>query len=102
MGEVEGKPELDRLALTDRRVLFYSAKSSDACMKFDYGQVASVDARKGKVLKHLGEINLSVEGERVRFKNILKESAEQVLNTIFEMKEKVAEVKPAPKALKPQ
>jgi hypothetical protein len=87
LGEVEGEPELDRLALTDKRILLYSANQSRDALKFDYRQIAGVDVKRGNVLQHLGEINLFVEGQHVRFKNVLQESLEQVLNTISERKQ---------------
>lgn len=87
VGEVEGNPELDRLALTDRRIIIYSSTRLKDVLTFGYGQVENVEGNKGKVLTHLGEINLFAEGAKVRFKNILEEYVGQILDTISKKKQ---------------
>jgi hypothetical protein len=88
MGDVDGKPELNRLALTDNRIIFYSRDNSQSAILFDYEQIDTVRGKKGKVLTHLGEINLYMKGQPVRFRNMLEEYVDHILDIIHKMRQK--------------
>jgi hypothetical protein len=79
LGEVEGRPELDHLALTDRRIIFYSSGKSEKPMILNHEEIKTVKGKKGKVLTHLGEINLNAKRKTVRFKNILAEYVDEIV-----------------------
>jgi len=85
-GNVDGEPGLDRLALTDRRIILYSRARPQDALSFGYEQLSSVKGKRGKVLTHLGEVNLSARGRSVRFKNIGVDYVDQILDLISRMK----------------
>jgi len=92
-GNVDGESSLNRLALTDRRIIFYprsegllAAFKKTSVLSFDYGQVGTVQGRKGALM---GEINLSTKDRIIRFKNMIKDDVDQIAGMISRMKDKV-------------
>jgi len=91
-GNVDGESSLNRLALTDRRVVFYprsegflSAFKKTSAASFAYSQIETVQGRKGTLL---GEINLSAKDRIIRFKNMAKDDVDQIAGMISRYKEK--------------
>jgi len=90
-GNVDGESSLNRLALTDRRIIFYprskgllAAFRKTSILSFGYGQVSTVQGRKGTLM---GEINLSTKDRIVRFKNMAKDDVDQIAGMISRYKE---------------
>ncbi len=85
-GNVDGKDELDRMVLTDQQVIFYSRGNPNSIVRYDYQQVDSAKAKKGKLLTHLGEISIISQGKKLTFKNVNVEYLNQILDIISRMK----------------
>ena len=81
-GTVEGIPTLNRLTLTNMRILFYSKTTFQNPISIDYGQVENVKRKNGTFLPHLGEIKVSSKGKVIRFKNVGIEYIDQIINLI--------------------
>jgi len=93
-GLVDGASALNRLALTDKRVIFYprgggllTAFQKTSAISIDYGQIVTAQGKKGALL---GEINLSTRERIVRFKDMAKDDVDQIAGMISRMKDKAA------------
>lgn len=87
-GNVGEKPELNRLALTDRRIIFYPRGKSNGAITFDYKQIDTIKGKRGKILTHLGEVTLYTKGRTLSFKNMLEEYIDQIVDMTSKMKQK--------------
>jgi hypothetical protein len=85
-GDVDGRVELNRLALTDRRVILYSQVRLQRAISFGYEEIVTVKGKKGMFLTHLGEINLLGKSGSVRFKNMGEQYLEQITKMISRMR----------------
>lgn len=84
------KSELNRLALTDRRVIFYPKDKFQNGTSFDYDQIDTVKRKQRRLLGHLADITLSAKGETVKFEEVGIEWTDEVINKISEIKKKAA------------
>ena len=85
-GNVEGQTSLNRLALTDNRIVFYPVTEGllvsfimAKIRSYDYGQIEAIQGTKGTFL---GEITLSTKKEVIRFRNMTKDDVDQVADMI--------------------
>jgi hypothetical protein len=89
-GVVDGQTSLNRLAVTDSRIVFYpkggglpaSFHKTNAISLF-YDQIVTVQGRKGIAL---GEIEVSTNDKIIRFKNMAKDDVDQIANMIQRLK----------------
>ncbi len=88
-GYVEGNSTLDRLALTDRRIVFYSRDDFQKAMVFDYEEIDSVEGKKGRFFTHLGEIKLCTRRETISFKNALEEYVDRIVDILSGMRSQI-------------
>ena len=88
VGNLEGKPTFNRLAITKKRLIFYSQTNPLNSLAFNYEQIDTVRAIKGKILTHLGEINLTTSGNKLRFTNVLEADSRIAADLIRKMREK--------------
>ena len=91
-GVVDGSSSLNRLAVTDCRIIFYpkgggflSSFSKTNAIALDYDQIITVQGKKGMVL---GEIGISTKDRIVRFKDMAKDDVDQISNLISRLKSK--------------
>lgn len=77
---------MNRLALTDRRLLFYPKGDFRSAMSFDYEEVNDARKRQRTILKHLADLTFYARGGTVEFKDVGTEWADEVLQTIKKMK----------------
>jgi len=91
-GVVDGSSSLNRLAVTDGRIIFYpkgggflSSFSKTNAIVLDYDQIMTVQGKKGMVL---GEIGVSTKDRIVRFKDMAKDDVDQIANMISRLKSK--------------
>jgi len=91
-GTVDGESSMNRLTLTDKRIIFYprskgllSAFRKTSAISLNYGQIETVQGRKGTLL---GEINLSTKDRIVRFKNMAKDDVDQIAGMISRYKDR--------------
>ena len=85
-GNVEGRTSLNRLALTERRIVFYPGAEGllgsfvrENARSYDYGQIETIQGTKGTLL---GEITLSAKNRIVRFRNMTKDDVDLVAGMI--------------------
>jgi hypothetical protein len=91
-GVVDGQSSLNRLAVTDSRIVFYpkgggfpaSFRKTNAISLF-YDQMVTVQGRKGIAL---GEIEVSTNDRIIRFKDMAKDDVDQIANMIQRLKSK--------------
>jgi len=79
---------MNRLALTDKRVVFYPRGNFQGGLIFGYGEIDSVQGRHDRFLTHLGEINVSAKGIDVTLKKVGVEYVDKIIRMITEMKRK--------------
>jgi hypothetical protein len=92
-GAVDGQSSLNRLAVTDRRIVFYprskglfGSLSKASAVSLNYDQLVTVEGKKGTLL---GEINVSTKENIFRFKNMAKNDVDQIADLISRTKNKV-------------
>jgi hypothetical protein len=91
-GVVDGQTSLNRLAVTDSRIVFYpkgggfleSFRKTNPISLF-YDQIVAVQGRKGIAL---GEIEVSTKDRIIRFKDMSKGDVDQIANMIQRLKSK--------------
>ena len=81
-GTVEGTPTLNRLVLTNKRILFYPKTTLQNTISIDYLEVTQIKGKRNTFRTHLGEINVSAKGKDVRFKNVGIEYVNQITDLI--------------------
>ncbi len=95
-GSVDGESSFNRLALSDRRIIFYQRTRTEGfltvyqkknAISLDYGRVDSVQGRKGIML---GEVSLSTKERIIRFKNVDKRDVDRIAGMISRMRDRVA------------
>jgi len=91
-GVVDGQTSLNRLAVTDTRIVFYpkgggflASFSKTSAISLDYDQIVTVQGKKGMVM---GEIGVSTKDRIVRFKDMAKDDVDQIANMILRLKSK--------------
>ena len=91
-GVVDGQTSLNRLAVTDSRIVFYpkgggflASFSKTSAVFLDYDQIITVQGKKGMVM---GEIGVSTKDRIVRFKDMAKDDVDQIANMIQRLKGK--------------
>lgn len=91
-GVVDGQTSLNRLAVTDTRIVFYpkgggflASFSKTSAISLDYDQIATVQGKKGIVM---GEIGVSTKDRIVRFKDMAKDDVDHIANMILRLKSK--------------
>jgi hypothetical protein len=91
-GVVDGSSSLNRLAVTDGRIIFYpkgggflSLFSKTNAIVLDYDQIVTVQGKKGMVL---GEIDVSTKDKIIRFKDMAKDDVDPIVNMISRLKRK--------------
>jgi plasmid stabilization system protein ParE len=91
-GVVDGQTSLNRLAVTDSRIVFYpkgggflASFSKTSAIFLDYDQIITVQGKKGMVM---GEIGVSTKDRIVRFKDMAKDDVDQIANMIQRLKGK--------------
>ena len=94
-GSVDGQSALNRLAVTDSRIIFYPAKrgllsafKKTSAVSIDYCQIVAVQGKKGVLL---GEINISTKDSIIRFKDMAKDDVDQISNLIQRLRKKSTE-----------
>ena len=58
-----GDPGLNRLAMTDRRIILYPEQTPQQARSFSYGQISDFHGKRNNFLHHLGEIAFLAEGQ---------------------------------------
>ena len=81
-----GEQELNRLAVTDKRVIIYAKGHIQTAASFDFGQIDKVEGQRSTPLIHLGAINVTVRGSVVSLKSVGIEYVDQVVALISRMK----------------
>jgi len=91
-GVVDGQTSLNRLAVTDSRIVFYpkgggflASFSKTSAIFLDYDQIITVQGKKGMIM---GEIGVSTKDRIVRFKDMAKNDVDQIANMIQRLKSK--------------
>lgn len=91
-GVVDGQTSLNRLAVTDNRIVFYpkgggflASFSKTSAIFLDYDQIVTVQGKKGMVM---GEIGVSTKDRIVRFKDMAKDDVDSISNLISRLKSK--------------
>lgn len=91
-GIVDGQTSLNRLAITDTRIVFYpkgggflASFSKTSAIFLDYDQIVTVQGKKGMVM---GEIGVSTKDRIVRFKDMAKDDVDSISNLISRLKSK--------------
>ena len=91
-GVVDGQTSLNRLAVTDTRIVFYpkgggllASFSKTSAIVFDYDQIVTVQGKKGMVM---GEIGVSTKDRIVRFRDMAKDDVDSISNLIQRLKSK--------------
>jgi hypothetical protein len=91
-GAVDGQTSLNRLAVTDTRIIFYpkgggflASFSKTSAIFLDYDQIVTVQGKKGMVM---GEIGISTKDRIVRFKDMAKDDVDSISNLISKLKSK--------------
>jgi plasmid stabilization system protein ParE len=91
-GVVDGQTSLNRLAVTDSRIVFYpkgggflSSFTKTSAIFLDYDQIVTVQGKKGLAL---GEIGVSTKDRIIRFKDMAKDDVDQIANMIQRLKNK--------------
>lgn len=89
-GIVDGQASLNRLAVTEGRIVFYSkgggilsAFSKTSAIFLEHDQITTVEGKKGLVM---GEILFSTKDRILRFKNMAKDDVDQIANLISRLK----------------
>jgi len=83
---VREEQEPNRLAVTDKRVMIYPQGNIENLVSYDYGQIEAVRGKRNTPLVNLGEIILSVKGNKVILKNVGMEYVDQIVELITRMK----------------
>ena len=81
-----GQPGLNRLAVTDKRVVIYSRGNIQSAVSYDYEQIGEVRGQRNVALRHLGEITVSAKGSTVSLKNVGIEYVDKVVALVSKMK----------------
>jgi hypothetical protein len=81
-----GQPGLNRLAVTNKRVVVYYHGNVQNAISYEYGEVDKVKGRRNVALRHLGEITVSAKGSTVSLKNVGIEYVNQVVTLVSKMK----------------
>ena len=81
-----GQPGLNRLAVTDKRVIFYSRGNIQSAVSYEYEQISEVRGQRNVALRHLGEITVSANGSTVSLKNVGIEYVDKVVMLVSKMK----------------
>lgn len=81
-----GQPGLNRLAVTDKRVVIYSQGNVHSAVSYDNGQIEEVRGQRNAVLRHLGEITISAKGNAVSLKNVGIEYVDRVVALVSKTK----------------
>ena len=91
-GSVDGQKALNRLAVTDARIIFYPARrgflsafKKASAISIDYDQIVTVQGKKGVLL---GEINVSTKDSIIRFKDMAKDDVDQIASLISRLRKK--------------
>jgi len=85
-GNVDGESEFNRLVLTNKQIIFYPRSKFQSAITLSYKQDPTVERKKGKFLTHLGEINFQIKGKNIKFKNILVEYIDEIIDIVSTMK----------------
>jgi len=81
-----GQPGLNRLAVTDKRMVIYSRGNIQSAVSYDYEQIGEVRGKRNVALRHLGEITVSAKGSTVSLKNVGIEYVDEVVALVSKMK----------------
>jgi hypothetical protein len=81
-GTVEGTPNLNRLAITNTRLLYYPKTTVQTAISLEDSDVNQIKGKRNPVLTHLGEITVISKGKRIRFKNVGIEYVHQITDLI--------------------
>jgi len=81
-----GQPGLNRLAVTDKRVVIYSQGNVQGAVSYDYGQIEEIKGKRNAVLRHLGEITISAKGNAVNLSNVGIEYVDRVVALVSKTK----------------
>ena len=81
-----GQPGLNRLAVTDKRVIMYSRGNIQSAVSYDYEQIDEVRGQRNAALRYLGEITVSAKGSTVSLKNVGIEYVDEVVALVSKMK----------------
>ena len=81
-----GQPGLNRLAVTDKRVVIYSKGNIQSAVSYDYGQIEKIKGKRNVALSHLGEIIVSGKRNTISLKNVGIEYVDQVVASVSKMK----------------
>jgi len=91
-GVVDGRTSLNRLAVTDCRIIFYprgggflASFTKTSAISLDYDKIITVEGKKGMLL---GEIGIATKENVFRFKDMAKDDVDQIANMIVRRKEK--------------
>ena len=81
-----GQLGLNRLAVTDKRLVIYSQGNVQSAVSYDFGQIEEVRGKRNSVLRHLGEITISARGNAVSLKNVGIEYVDRVVALVSKTK----------------
>jgi hypothetical protein len=91
-GVVDGRTSLNRLAVTDNRIVFYpkgggflASFSKTNAISLDYDKMITVEGKKGMLM---GELDFSTKENIFRFKDMAKDDVDQIANMILRRKDK--------------
>ena len=81
-----GQPGLNRLAVTDKRVVIYSQGNVQSAVSYDFGEIEEVRGKRNAVLRHLGQITIVARGNAVSLKNVGIEYVDKVVALVSKTK----------------
>lgn len=81
-----GQPGLNRLAVTDKRLVIYSQGNIQSAVSYDYRQIDVKKGQRNVVLRHLGEIIVSAKDNTISLKDVGIEYVDQVVALVSKMK----------------
>lgn len=91
---------LNRVALTDNRVIFYQKGKFQSGTSFDYGEIDDAERRQSmsdRLTGHLADVLLSAKETTLKFEKVGIEWADEVISTISKMKKQTPKrVTPTP------
>jgi hypothetical protein len=80
-----GRSAMNRLVLTDRRLLLYPKGDFTSGISFDYEDIYDARKQRRRILTYLADLTISVKGRTIEFKELGTEWADEVLHTIKKM-----------------
>jgi len=80
-----GEQVLNRLAVTDKRIIVYSRGNTQNAVSIDYGQIDKVEGKRNTPLIHLGDIHILTRRNTISFKNVGIEYVDQTVALISRM-----------------